>query len=155
MYKTCVAAAVLAMFFTACGGGGPASAPEDTFHNFQDVLDSEDWEGLMEFMPPSERTKAEEGIKQAMENPMGLAMMAGEMGIKPEELKEMDIKAVFARVIETQMAKESKLKETMLNATIKETKIDGDNATITIEHAGKTDTVKLTKVDGLWYIKDY
>lgn len=38
------------------------------------------------------------------------------------------------------------------NATVKDSKVDGDNATVTVDANGQTSDIKLVKVDGDWKI---
>ncbi len=156
MYRTIVLTVALALVFTACGGGdGPGATPEDTFNHIQADMKSGNWEAIVDYVPPSKLPEAEKQFKKTLESEMGLNMMAGVLGVKPEELKTMDFRTAMGKMLEKMMQKDSKEMDRIVNSTIKESKIDGKKATITVTHGDKTEEIELVEEDGRWYMADF
>ena len=155
MFRTIVAAAVLAMVFTACGGGSePGSTPEDSFEAIQKVIKNKNWEAMADFIPPSKLEGAEKQFKEGLDGPGG-AMMAAMFGIELEELKGMDYRSFIAMMFEKMSEKDPKQTMLMQEGTIKDSRIDGKTATLIIAHGDDEEEVKLVQEGGIWYMADF
>ncbi len=77
------------------------------------------------------------------------ALIAPESKKKLDELQQGSCEDTMKKSFETPGA-EAGLENT--DAKVKESKVDGDNATVTLESKGETNDVKVVKVNGDWKI---
>ncbi len=156
-----IGVAVLAglLLFAACSGGSAGTTPQATFESMKKVAGAKDWGGLYDLVEPSAREEAEKNWqeqKKKLDSPegkMGLKMMAGMFGLDAEKIPEMSMKELFVAMLEkfSDMPQGKKVQE-FAEATILDTKIDGDKATIKFKAGGKEDSMNLKKVGGSWYL---
>ena len=154
MKRSICMAAILALTLTACGGSGPGSTPEQTYESARSIIASENWEAICDLIPPSQLEKQEKEFEEGKGGP-GAAMMAAMFGIKPDELKTMGFRQFMGKMMGMMAEKDPDKMKQMLDAEIVDTKIDGDNATITTKLGDKEEKVRLIKENGLWYMGEF
>ncbi len=154
MIRSVAGVAVLALIFSACGGGTePGSTPEDTFHAVKKAFADQDWAGIVELMPPSKIAKAEADFKKQMSGPFAEGM-AGVLGQDVEEVRKMDYKEFTAAMLAKMVEKSPEEFASMQDSVIVETKIDGDKATMKVKSGDEEQTIEFLKENGLWYWGD-
>jgi hypothetical protein len=154
MIRSVAAVAVLALVFTACGGGsGPGSTPEDTFHAVKKAFAAKDFSAIVDLMPPSKLAEAEAEFDKNMSGPMAEGL-AGVLGKDAEEVRKMGYKEFSAAMLAKMVEKSPEEFASMQDSEIISSKIDGDRATLKIKTGDEEQTVEFQKENGLWYWGD-
>ena len=74
------------------------------------------------------------------------------LGVSPDEIKGMSFREFTIKMMEAIAKKDPKNIDRFKDATIEDSKIEGDKATLTLKGGDKTRTFKLHKTDGVWYL---
>ena len=154
MKRSTAVLALMALTLAACGGGGPGNTPEATYEAARRVVADKDWDGLLEFIPPSEWEENEKEFK-AERDAGKLSGTAADLELDAEAVKTMSYRDFMVKMLEVAATKKPEQLEKIVKAEVVETKIDGDKATITTKIGDKKDEVRLVKENGVWYMKDF
>lgn len=142
--------------FAACGGSGPGSTPEDTFAAFQSAVQSEDYDEIVDLIPPKAKEQLKEAFDEAKKHLDGPEAEAGmkNLNLTKEEVLDCDTPEEFAALMIRKMAeKDPDTMEKIATAEVKDSKVNGNTATLTIESGDYKSTIRFTQDENLWYIE--
>ena len=176
-------ALVCMFFLAGCTGGsdsGAGATPEETFETVKSAVENEDWKVLFSTMDPEERDVGLVGIvigckmfkpeagKEVDEvltkRNVDMSKLPANASMNDPAAAKKVAKDLFAGVdtpslfgdlmnVMEKMGGEKKGFGDLKGSTLKDLKIDGDNATATIVSGdGDSDPVTFVRRDGKWYV---
>ena len=144
-------------------GGREADTPEKAFHRVNAALQRGDWAALYEAAAsPSTRRLFDADLERVRKE---LAATGGDelfaesvLGVTTEEYHRMDAAELFVATSQAR-GKPAKLlvmvpdRDSMRNAEVVGTEIDGDEATLQVKLANGARPVEMIREDGRWYFQ--
>lgn len=149
MRKVAIALAALFVLAMACGGGG---TPDQVVRKFIDGFENGDGNAIISCISTDAVAELEASLEEMKADPESSAAFLGMVGIETtaDEIRNMDAGAFLDMMFSSELLA-AELPD-FGSVEVGETRIEGDNAWVTVTMDGETDEVMLVLENGNWKI---